>query len=209
MQNISVGCRRRRCRPDFDAAIENALARLAGGLSPRLYYHSLSHTRDDVLPAVAHLAALEGIAGEPLGLLHVAAAYHDIGFVERYADHEAASIRIARTTLPGFGFTAEQIRLVAGMIETTKVPQAPTNLLDAVLADGDLDSLGRTDFLATSLALRAELAEHGSVIDEADWLARQLTFLQQHHYWTASARRLRDPQKRRNIDAVKARLALM
>ncbi len=147
-----------RGRPNVDAAIDYALGRLERELSPRLYYHSVKHTRDDVLPAVTRLASVEGIASESLLLLRVAAAYHDIGFIEQYVDHEAIGIRIARTTLPRFGFSAYHVRLVAGMIPATRLPQAPTNLLEALLADADLDSLGRDDFFATSLALRAELA---------------------------------------------------
>ena len=35
---------------DYERAKQYALGRLAGELSPHLAYHSLRHTRDDVLP---------------------------------------------------------------------------------------------------------------------------------------------------------------
>jgi hypothetical protein len=122
----------------------------------------------------------------------------------QYADHEAAGIRIAAAVLPRFGFAAEHVRRIAGMIRATRLPQAPTNVLEEILADADLDSLGRDDFFAASLALRAELAERGHLIDETTWFARQLSFLQSHQYWTASARGLRDPQKQRNMQILAA-----
>jgi uncharacterized protein len=195
-------------RPDIDAAIAHALGRLDRELSPRLYYHSVRHTRDDVLPAVTRLAEMEGVTGEQLILLRVAAAYHDIGFTVQYADHEAAGICIARQALRRFGFSSDHIQLVSGMIRATRLSQEPTNLLEALLADADLDSLGRDDFFARSRALRAELAERGPLIDEATWYVRQLSFLQAHRYWTASARSLRNPQKQRNIALLAARLAV-
>ena len=203
---VPARCNRR--RPDWEGAIAYALARLDGELSPRLYYHSLRHTRDDVLPAVERLAALEGVTGQPLLLLRVAAAFHDLGFVEQYAEHEGAGIRIAAATLPHFGFARCQRRLIAGMIRATRLPQAPTNLLEAILADADLDSLGRDDFFATSLALRAELAERDHLIDEATWFARQLRLLQSHHYSTRSARGLRDAQTARNAEVVATLVAV-
>jgi len=195
--------------PDWDGAIKHALERLQRELSPRLFYHSLRHTRDDVLPGVERLAALEAVAGDTLFMLRVAGAYHDIGFVVQYADHETASIRIATAALPRFGFAAAHIWTIARMIRATRLPHAPAGVLDAMLADPDLDSLGRDDFFVTSLALRVELAERGHVINEATWFARQLSFLQAHRYWTPSARRLRDAQKQRNIEILCARLAVL
>jgi len=186
-----------------------ALDRLEHELPPHLCYHSLRHTRDDVALAVERLAEMEGIDGRPLQLLRTAAAYHDIGFVEQYADHEARSVHIATETLPHFGFGSEDIRAVTGMIWATKLPQQPRTVLEELLADADLDSLGRDDFFATSLSLRAEMAARGQLIDHARWFARQISFLRSHRYWTPSARSLRDPQKQRNVEVLSVRLAVL
>src|SRR5207253_7236261 len=86
--------------PDFESARQYALERLERDLSPKLFYHSLAHTRDDVVPAVERLAATEGITGEPLLLLRTAAYFHDLGHVKQSANHEAISIEFAREVLP-------------------------------------------------------------------------------------------------------------
>ena len=39
-------------------------------------------------------------------------------------------------------------------------------------------------------------------MDDCDWYRIQLAFLRDHRYWTASARRLREEQKQRNIAAL-------
>jgi uncharacterized protein len=194
-------------RPDVEQARAYALARLAHDLDPALCYHSLSHTRDDVAPAVERLAAKAGVAGEDLLLLRTAAYFHDIGFLERRDGHEEAGTRIAALVLPRFGYSSGQIVRIGGMIMATRLPQAPSGLLEQLLADGDLDLLGRSDFLAKNRLLRAELAAFGHAPGDAAWLGGQIDFLRAHHYWTDAARELRAAGKRRSIATLEALLA--
>ena len=49
---------------DYERAKQYALDRLASELSPWLTYHSLRHTRDDVLPAAIRLAHAAGVADD-------------------------------------------------------------------------------------------------------------------------------------------------
>jgi uncharacterized protein len=194
------------CTPDFASACRYALRRLEQELPPTLYYHSLAHTRDDVVPATERLAALAGIAGEELLLLRTAAYYHDLGFIEQREEHEAAGARLAAAILPRFGYTPAHIRAIDGLIMATRLPQSPRTPLEALLADADLDVLGRADFLARNRALHAELAALAQPIPDADWYHAQLAFLRGHRYWTAAASTLRDTGKQCNIAAL-SRLA--
>ncbi len=196
--------------PDFQAAKQYALGRLARELSPDLVYHSLEHTRDEVVPAAERLALLEGVTGEPLLLLRTAAYFHDIGFVERYLDNEVIAVRIAAENLPRFGYTPEQIEAIRGIIMVTRLPQTPHNHLEEIMADADLDGLGRDDFIQRERALRGEWLALGRSYTEEEWYREQVSFLQSHHYFTESARRLRDAGKQRNIECcsqILARLA--
>lgn len=193
--------------PDFESARYYALNRLENELDPILSYHSLFHTRDDVVPAVRRLASMEGIEGESMLLLLTAAYYHDLGFVEQRVEHEEAGIRIASQVLPGFGYTPDQIEIISGMIRATKIPQSPRNLLEAIMADADLDNLGREDFMDRSQALRDELAATGTVFNDRDWYISQIRFMEVHMYFTESARTLRDTRKRQNLHTVMNMLA--
>ncbi len=194
-------------RPDIERAIAYALHRLEHELDPRLRYHSIAHTRDDVVPAVERLAALAQIGDEPLLLLRTAAYFHDIGFIELREGHEAVSMRIARAKLPEFGYSSEQIAAIAGMIAATRLPQSPTNQLEQLLADADLDSLGRSDFMARNSDLRTELESYGASFDDRIWFANQLSFVENHHYWTQAANALRETQKQLNIFALRGLVA--
>jgi uncharacterized protein len=185
--------------PDFESARHYALERLERELPENLHYHSLGHTRDDVVPAVERLAEIEGVVGEPLLLLRTAAYFHDIGFIVQYNNHETASVQIAQEALPQFGYTGAQIEAISQMIMATKLPQSPDNRLAEILADADLDNLGRDDFEERSQVLRAELETLGITSSDEDWYQRQLEFIQNHRYFTGAARQLRDVKKEQNI----------
>ena len=185
--------------PDYEWAYIYAYTRLEHELAPALSYHSLAHTCDDVVPATERLASIIGVTAEDLLLMRTAAWYHDIGFVEQRAEHEAISARIAMRVLPHFGYSEAQITMIEGMIMATRLPQTPHTLLEQIIADADLDSLGREDFLTTSLALRVELAAAGTLITAVEWYDRQLQFLRNHSYFTSAARTLRNAQKQQNI----------
>lgn len=108
--------------PDLGGAKTYALERLEHELPDHLLYHSLVHTRDDVVPAVERIAEKEGVTGEALTLLLTAAYFHDIGFTEGPTNHEEVGVSIASEVLPRFGYTPEQIKTISGIIMATKLP---------------------------------------------------------------------------------------
>jgi len=189
--------------PDFEKARQYVFDRLDNELASHFLYHNSAHTRHDVLPAPIRLAGLAGLNSESLLLLQTAALYHDLGYVERISGHEAVSVRIATETLPGFGYSADQIKRIGDIIMATKLPQSPKDFLGELLADADLDVLGRDDFLEKSRLLRLELETQEIYHTEAEWYGGQLSFLESHAYFTPAARSLRLEQKRKNIQALK------
>lgn len=194
-------------QPDYERAALYALECLTQRLPPNLFYHSLSHTRDGVVLAAERFAAYEALNNEQVLLLKTAAWYHDVGFIEQTFEHEAIGVQIAATVLPQFGYSQGQIATIGGMIMATKLPQSPQHLLEELLADADLDVLGRPDFLQRNHDLRNELAHLGNTMSDEQWYSTQLQFLKAHRYWTSAARALRDEEKERNCEALQALLA--
>lgn len=194
-------------QPDFERAKHYALTRLANELPPYMRYHSLAHTRDEVLPAAERLAAMEGVTGDDLLLLRTAACYHDLGCIIQRSEHEAIGARMAAETLPGFGYAPEHLRVIEGLIMATRLPQTPRTLLEEILTDADLDALGRADFFTRSGDLRAEWTALGDAMTDEAWYQGQLDFLRGHRYFTPAARQLRDAQKQKNIMALEELLA--
>lgn len=190
--------------PEVSRLVRRLMKRCLPGY---LDYHDISHTFDDVLPAAERLGALEGVDGIDLVLLRTAAVFHDLGFIERYHDHEEASADLARRLLPAHGYGAGQIEVVTRTLMATRLPHEPVDLLGRILADADLDVLGRDDFLARNRRLRAELSRLRGPVDDAVWCRQQLGFMVSHRYFTPSARALRAAGKRVNIARLQEQLA--
>lgn len=195
-------------QPDAVGAIDYARRRMEQELAPKLAYHSAAHTFDNVLPAAMELATHCQLDEIDTLLVAVAAAYHDIGWVITGNGHESASVDIAREVLPDFGFSSGQIERIAGMIMATKLPQSPSDLLEEIVVDADLDVLGRDDFWARSIDLRNELAANGDPRSDEQWISSQLEFLETHRYFTKAAQELRGERKRENVADMKRRLSL-
>ena len=188
---------------NVEQARQYALNRLERELSPNLHYHGIVHTRDDVVPAAELLANLEGIKVESFYLLLTAAWFHDLGFVEKPANHEQISARIAAEILPGFGYTETQVEIIRWIIFATIIPQAPKTILEKIMADADLDVLGRDDFMLRNVNLRCELGFQGKEYSDAEWYMGQLKFVETHTYFTMSARTLRDAGQLKNVANLK------
>lgn len=192
--------------PNFASAAQYARQRLQA-LPPHLTYHSSWHTWHDVLPAVDYLLNAENISGENALLLRTAAIYHDVGFVVQVKEHERFGARIAGEVLPNFGYNQTQIRRIRQMIMATKLPQSPQNVWGQILADADLDVLGRRDFWERNQMLRDEYEAVGVCITDEKWCQAQLNFLQSHQYFTSAAKKRRNEQKQANIAFLQHRLA--
>jgi uncharacterized protein len=187
---------------DLDSARRYSLTRLQTGLPRHYYYHSPSHTHDEVARAAEELAALEGVTDEDRLLLLTAAYFHDIGYVEQIDGHEAISVRIAAEVLPGLGYTPEHMQAIEKLILATRLPHAPGSHLEMLLVDADLDHLGRKEYWKRQDDLRRELAALGSPMTDRVWYERQLRFMNEHRYFTESANRLWLDRKNRNITLI-------
>lgn len=187
---------------EYERLYADMMLKLKEGLSPNLYYHGVHHTID-VLAALTHISKNENIAGEQLILLKTAALLHDSGFTETYTNHEEAGCRITRQILPDYGYSAQDIEIICGMIMATKIPQTPDNKLEEIICDADLDYLGRDDFYPISHSLFKELVFRGVLTDENEWNKIQIKFLSHHQYFTATCQNQREANKQQRIEEIK------
>jgi uncharacterized protein len=184
---------------NFLGAKAYALHRLANELNPYLTYHSLQHTRDDVAVSAYALAEWHGLEGEDLMLLKTASYFHDLGFIYQRQDHEEVGVDIVREVLPRFGYSHDQIEVIGGIIMATKMPQSPNTLLEAIMADADMNSLGRSDFFEVGTLLRQELALFGAKMTDEAWYEFETRFLGNHTYFTDGAKALYSDVKAHNL----------
>jgi len=187
---------------EFEQAGDFIINKLRNDLPPHLIYHNIEHTCDVYLAAEI-IGAQENISAGDLKLLLTAALYHDSGFLIKVEGHEEESCRIAKEHLPLFGYTAHETDVICGMIMATRVPQLPLTPLEKILADADLDYLGRDDFFTTGHRLFLELELAGALGNEQEWNQLQLEFMKKHSYFTKSAINLRQEKKETNIEEIK------
>ena len=188
---------------NYEAVEKMMLQKLQTELPQHLSYHSVTHVKD-VLDATISIAASEGVTGADLVLLKTAAVFHDSGFLSGAQEHEEKSCDLAMKYLPAYGFTKDQIEQICGMIMATKIPQSPQNHLEEILADADLDYLGRADFFTIGNRLFEELSMFGIVNSAYEWNLLQIKFLEGHHYFTKTAIQKRKAKKDEHLDNLKS-----
>jgi len=128
---------------------EVILDKLERELPDFLFYHNVKHTVD-VVTEVELIGWAEGCNDEEILLLKTAALFHDAGHTVSYDDHEYQGTLLAREMLPGYGYTEDQINRICSIVMSTKLPPKPTDLLEQIICDSDLDYLGRSDFIPVS-----------------------------------------------------------
>lgn len=190
---------------DITAVKNFILNKLEKELSGILLYHNVEHVKDVYETVLRHVEA-GGINEKDALLLKTAALFHDSGFIVQADGHEEISCSYAKEYLPGFGYSNAQINTICGMIRATKIPQTPHTPLEEIMADADLDYLGRDDFFKISNNLYLELKSTGVVNDEEQWNRIQANFFDKHHYFTETARKWRAEKKAEHLAAIKYKL---
>jgi len=187
---------------DTQGAKAYILARLRNDLPADRTYHSLEHTLDVYASAIG-IAEQEGVTGDDLALLKIAALFHDAGFAVQDVDHEQAGCDIVRSVLPGFDFNEGQVERICDLIMATRIPQSPRDPLAEILCDADLDYLGRADFKRIGDTLFAEMRAYGILETEREWNELQVRFLEKHRYFTATNKRSREVGKQEHLAGVR------
>lgn len=173
-------------------------------LAPYLSYHCYEHIID-VANICDNYIRLYKIDDDIAKLIRIAAISHDFGYTISSIDHEERSIILIEPMLRSI-LTQKEIDIVNSMIRATKIPQQPKNLYDKILADADLDYLGRDDYNKLSKNLQQELLHFGVINTEREWLDLQIKFLENHEYHTLYAKWNRRRLKLKKLKELKTQI---
>jgi adenylate cyclase len=182
---------------------EIILDKLEKELPDYLFYHNVKHTVD-VVTEVELIGWGEGCTDEEILLLKTAGLFHDVGHTVAYDNHEYHGTIIAKEMLPKYNYSPEQIERICAIIMSTKLPPKPTNLLEDIICDSDLDYLGRSDFIPVSNTLFEELKAQNKMGSLNDWNKIQVKFISGHQYFTKTARSLREVNKQLQIERIQS-----
>jgi hypothetical protein len=182
---------------------ELILDKLERELPKFLFYHNVKHTVD-VVTEVELIGWAEGCSDEEILLLKTAGLFHDVGHTVAYDNHEYHGTVIAREMLPKYNYSPAQIEQICSIIMSTKLPPKPTNLLESIICDSDLDYLGRSDFIPVSNTLFEELKAQNKMGSLNDWNKIQVKFISGHQYFTRTAQSLREVNKQLQIERIQS-----
>jgi len=133
-------------------------------------------------------------------IICISAWFHDTGYLFTVEEHEERSSEIALNFLEKNNYPGDKINTVINCILSTKTTVAPQNLLESVICDSDLISLGKSDYFEKNDLLRVEMELRENIkISEFSWLERSLTFLSAHKFYTDYARLNFNPQLEINL----------
>ncbi len=180
--------------PDYPGVECYIINRLQRELPETNYYHNVQHTLETIT-AVEEFAYAMSIIGNELILLKTAALYHDTGYIETFTNNETVGAKIAKDTLGQFGYSPDQIAIVARLIMATDLTHDPIDRFEALICDADLEYLGTDRYYECAALLRRELAAQDRDFTEPEWLDFQINFLQQHRFFTPICRETREPLK--------------
>ena len=186
---------------------EQVLELLKTKLPENLYYHGVDHT----LRAMD--VAEDYIEHHKLGvheaqILRLAVLLHDIGYTKSSLNHEEEGAKMAKEMMTALGYSFLQTKVVGDLIRATKVPQRPTNLLERIICDVDLDYLGRDDYMEISELLFKELYENSMIDSRNEWTKMQIDFLENHSYHTFFGRKERQPVKEKWLADLRSSLPM-
>ncbi|MFI5133230.1 MAG: Pycsar system effector family protein [Chitinophagales bacterium] len=167
-------------------------------------FHNLEHTQGVVM-ACEEIAGYYQLNDEDRLALTISAWFHDTGFSSGDSHgHEDVSIHLATTFLQEHHADPLLIKKVTSCIEATKMPQSPKNLLEQILCDADLFHLGTGEFTERNKLLREELIGFSKQdISKKQWRKMNISFLENHKYFTDYGKRRLQPVKEKNLEELK------
>ena len=141
---------------------------------------------------------MEGLGSDKVYILEAAGALHDIVYVPERKDNEEKSADLAEELLPRLGYSLREIEEISRLILATKWPTNPKDILEKIICDSDLDSLGRDDFFE-----RGELLRQEWNVGKEKWYTQEVDFLSKVRYYTDSAQKLRQPKLEENFERLR------
>jgi uncharacterized protein len=174
-------------------------------LSKFYYYHNLHHTLYVVEKAI-EIGQHEKCTDKEIDLLSTAALWHDAGFINIYTGHELEGCKMAQQHLPAYGYAANDIDIICGIIMATKVPHSPKNKLEEIIVDADLEYLSTNNAAAKANDLFLELQAINPLLTKHKWNQTQILFLEQHHYFTNYCKKHKEAAKHEYFNQLKEAL---
>ncbi len=187
---------------DFQKGIDQLVAEAMTTLQrlPSTYaYHSYKHTLEVATMAIA-IGIQMNLPGRQIGLIRLAAWYHDLCFSEGAEGHEENAADLLGERMAATGFESSDIGQSRVALLGTRLEADPVSELAEILRDADSAHLSFRNYPLYAENLRRELIElQGARISREQWRNSNIQFFASHRYFTPIARRNFQSGKARNF----------
>jgi len=185
---------------------EHVTKLLKDNLDQGFHFHNLKHTKHVVM-AVAELGRQESLSTEEVGIVSIAAWFHDTGLCTKYNGHEEVSKELAERFLSEIGYNNNRLQQVVNCIDATKMPQVPKNSLQKVICDADLHHLSSNTSMEWQNLLRKEWeVKLQKFYSDEEWCSENISFMKTHHYFTKYGIGILENRKQKNIRSIERAL---
>jgi len=168
----------------------------------RLQFHNLQRNAE-VVKATELLLAMQKVRNEKAEMVLTAALFLHVGYRQDHAHPQKAAVAYLKKMLPRYQYSHRQVLLISGMVLASGFPASPQNELEQIICDANSAFLGEPAYFEKSKLLKAELQAHHKILSDDAWQQYQLRIFQKHQYFTASAQKLWEKQKMKNLQKLK------
>lgn len=170
-------------------------------------YHTLDHTLEVVKNAI-YIGTKENLSEDEMNQLIVAAWFHDLGYIKKYAGHEAESAAMADKFLAERQVDKTIRDSIVDCILATTFPQQATIKIAEVLCDADFMHLGQSTYFDWAKKLRQEQKSADvAASKKIDFEKESVKVFEQHRYFTNYCRNTLTETKQANLKRIKAKIA--
>jgi uncharacterized protein len=192
-------------------AVDEALT-LLDGLPKDLVYHTKAHT-EDVIKETILFALADGISEGMIEQQVIAAAWHDIGYLDKKNNNEPVAVEYFERSRAYEELDPDlRDEIVSNITDTTLIfdgEKKPHLHMEhsalGYMMDADVSNFGREDFFDCMEKIAQETnVDLSNSTERAKMYSFVIALLENHEWHTEGARKVREAQKQRNLSFLKS-----
>lgn len=152
----------------------------------RHYYRGASHTLK-AMDVVEEYIDYMRVGTFEAQILRLGVLMRDLGELNP-VEHGEDGIELVRKTLSDAGYSFVQTKVVSDLVKAARHPHRPTNLLERIICDVDMEFLGREDHEEANEMFFQELLRNSMVNSREEWEQWQEEMLENYKYHTPYGR---------------------
>ena len=175
----------------------------------KLTFHNAAHTLH-VVEHAKEISDYYNLIDNDKLIVFIAAWFHDTGYLfAPKAVHEEKSIELMKEFMKHETQYEELVGSIEDCIMATRLPSAPKNLLEQIVADADTYHAGGKDFFEQNVLIYQETIHQQGYLSKQDWDKKAINFLEQHQFFTNYTREKLAERKKKNLQLLKKELKVL